>query len=59
MLAPWSLVGVLDPRLKGFKHWGSSLRDKSRSFVKAEGFNPQGCSQFLDGCRAGVADETG
>ena len=29
-------------------HLGSSLRDKSRSFPKAEGFNPQGCIYFLD-----------
>jgi len=26
----------------------SLLRDKSRSFPKAEGFNPQGCPYFLD-----------
>ena len=26
----------------------SPLRDKSRSFPKAEGFNPQGCSYSLD-----------
>ena len=26
----------------------SSLRDESRSFPKAEGFNPQGCIYFLD-----------
>jgi len=31
-----------DPR----HHLGSPLRDKSRSFPKAEGFNPQGCSYY-------------
>jgi len=35
-------------RLQAF----SPLRDKSRSFPKAEGFNPQGCSHFLDDCPA-------
>src|SRR4030067_1610866 len=35
--------------LMALNHLGSALRDKSRSFPKAEGFNPQGCSYFLDG----------
>ena len=48
----------IDPSLKALDHLGSPLRDKSRSFPKAEGFsarggsafggNPQGCSYFLD-----------
>jgi len=31
-----------------FNYSSSPLRDESRSFPKAEGFNPQGCSYFLD-----------
>jgi hypothetical protein len=29
-------------------HSSSFLRDKSRRFPRAEGFNPQGCTYFLD-----------
>jgi hypothetical protein len=35
--------------LKAFNYPNSPLRDESRSFPKAEGFNPQGCSCFLYG----------
>jgi len=34
--------------LMAFNYLNSPLRDESRSFPKAEGFNPQGCSYFLD-----------
>ena len=37
-----------------FNYPNSPLRDKSRSFPKAEGFNPQGCSYFLDDLKAGA-----
>jgi hypothetical protein len=35
--------------LMAFNYLNSPLRDESRSFPKAEGFNPQGCSCFLYG----------
>ena len=51
-------------RLKAFNYLNSPLRDKSRSFPKAEGFsaargvrradNPQGCSYFLGRHKAGA-----
>jgi len=34
--------------LMAFNYLDSPLRDKSRSFPKAEGFNPQGCFYSLD-----------
>jgi hypothetical protein len=38
--------------LKRLQDLGSPLRDKSRSFLKAESFNPQGRSHSLDDCQA-------
>jgi len=38
-------------RLQTLEHLSSPLRDQSRSYPKAEGFNPQGCSHFPDDCQ--------
>jgi len=41
-----------DPSLKagawGREYVDSALRDEARSFLKAEGFNPQGCLVFTE-----------
>jgi hypothetical protein len=47
------LKATPDPRLKagawGREYVDSALRDESRSFLKAEGFNPQGCLILTEG----------
>jgi hypothetical protein len=45
------------PRLMAFNYLNSPLRDESRSFPKAEGFNPRGCCYFLDHLQAGVNNQ--